>query len=332
MTDRTGPTNLTDLAGAFEEHRTHLRAVAYRMLGSVHEADDAVQEAWLRLSRAMTGPEPTRVDNLGGWLTTTISRLCLDALRTRGSRRETALPEHDDTDVAAITPGPEADAVLADRVGAALQVVLASLSPSERLAFVLHDLFAVPFDEVGHVMGRSSTAVRQLASRGRRRARAGGRGVCDEGVDEGIEVGIEVAEEAAERRTHRRIVEAFLTASKEGDFNGLLDLLDPDAVVRADGAAIQLGGTALTSGSHAVAHLFSGRAKAARLVTIDGYTGAAWSLRGELKVAFAFHLVETTAGCRIAEIEQIADPEVLVGLAVGRFAGGQRQRPSNPRT
>ncbi len=210
------PVDQEQLAAAFEAQRTHLRAVAYRMLGSVHEADDAVQEAWLRLSRS----DVSEVENLAAWLTTVVSRICLDQLRSRGSRRETALPEHDaDADLADVEADPVHDAVLADQVGTALQVVLDTLSPAERLAFVLHDLFALPFDEVGSVMGRSSAAVRQLASRGRRRVQSG---------DD------EQTTAPAERRTQREVVEAFLIASRDGDLQGLLDLLDPDAVVRAD--------------------------------------------------------------------------------------------------
>ena len=186
------------LAAAFEEQRTHLRAVAYRMLGSVHEADDAVQEGWLRLSRS----DVSEVENLAAWLTTVVSRICLDQLRSRGSRREDALPEHDaDADLADAEADPVHDAILADQVGSALQVVLDTLSPAERLAFVLHDLFAVPFDEVGPVMGRSSAAVRQLASRARRRVQSG---------DD------EETTAPAERRTQREVVEAFLTASRDG--------------------------------------------------------------------------------------------------------------------
>jgi RNA polymerase sigma factor (sigma-70 family) len=188
--------------------------VAYRMLGSVSEADDAVQEAWLRLARSDT----SEVENLAAWLTTVVSRICLDQLRSRGSRRESALPEHDaDEDLADPDADPVHDAVLADQVGSALQVVLDTLSPAERLAFVLHDLFALPFEEVGSVMGRSSAAVRQLASRGRRRVQA-----SDD----------EQTTTTAERRTQRQVVEAFLSASRSGDLQGLMELLDPGAVVR----------------------------------------------------------------------------------------------------
>ncbi len=282
------------LAAAFEEQRTHLRAVAYRMLGSVHEADDAVQEGWLRLARS----DVSDVDNLAAWLTTVVSRICLDHLRSRGSRREDALPEHDaDADLADADADPQHDAVLADQVGSALQVVLDTLSPAERLAFVLHDLFALPFDEVGSVMGRSSAAVRQLASRGRRRVQSDGD---------------EQATTPAERRTQRAVVEAFLAASRSGDLQGLLELLDPDAVVRADGTAAALGAQPLVSGSEAVAQAFKGRAQAARLADIDGYAGLTLTLQGKLTVAFGFVLTDG----RISEIELIGDPEVLATLDV----------------
>jgi RNA polymerase sigma-70 factor (ECF subfamily) len=283
------------LAAVFEERRTHLRAVAYRMLGSVHEADDAVQEAWLRLARTDT----SEVDNLTAWLTTVVSRICLVHLRSRVSRRESALPEHDaDGDLADADADPAHDAVLADRVGTALQVVLNTLSPAERLAFVLHDLFAVPFDEVGTVMGRSSAAVRQLASRGRRRVQSG---------DD------EQTTTPAERRTQSEVVEAFLVASREGDLHRLLDLLDPDAVVRADGTAVELGAAPVVSGHEAVAQTFKGRARAARLADIDGYAGLTLTLQGQLTIAFGFVLTDG----RISEIELIGDPDVLATLDVG---------------
>ncbi|CAN5206716.1 sigma-70 family RNA polymerase sigma factor [soil metagenome] len=308
MTEPTTPDPATALAAAFESHRTHLRAVAYRMLGSVHEADDAVQEAWLRLARS----DATAIDNLGGWLTTTVSRLCLDHLRTRGSRREAPLPDHEDVDVAEVAPGPEAEVLLADRVGDALQVVLAALSPAERLAFVLHDLFAVPFEEIGSVLGRSPAAVRQLASRGRRRVQSE-----DPATDQALD-----RADGPDPAMQRRVVTAFLAASTSGDFQGLLDVLDPGAVVRSDGAAAQLGSPALTEGASAVATFFDGRARAARLVTIDGYAGAAWSLQGEVKVAFAFTLAapsDPADEARIIEIELLGDPEVLASLDVGHL-------------
>ena len=294
MATKMDPVEQEQRAAAFEEQRTHLRAVAYRMLGSVHEADDAVQEGWLRLARS----DVSDVDNLAAWLTTVVSRICLDHLRSRGSRREDALPEHDaDADLADADADPLHDAVLADQVGSALQVVLDTLSPAERLAFVLHDLFALPFDEVGSVMGRSSAAVRQLASRGRRRVQSGGD---------------EQATTPAERRTQRDVVAAFLDASRSGDLQGLVEILDPDAVVRADGTAVDLGAQPLVSGSEAVAQTFKGRAQAARLAVIDGYAGLTLSLQGKLTIAFGFVLTDG----RISEIELIGDPEVLATLDV----------------
>jgi RNA polymerase sigma factor (sigma-70 family) len=294
MATRMDPVDQDQLAAAFEEQRTHLRAVAYRMLGSVHEADDAVQEAWLRLSRS----DVSEVQNLAAWLTTVVSRLCLDQLRSRRSRREDVLPEHDaDANLADSGADPVHDAILADQVGAALQVVLDTLSPAERLALVPHALFALPFDEIGSVMGRSSAAVRQLASRGRRRVQS---------ADD------EQTIAPAERRTQREVVEAFLTASRDGDLQGLVELLDPDAVVRADPAAVALGSRSLVSGGDAVAQNFSGRAVAAQLVEIDGYAGMAWMPEGRLKVAIGFVLTDG----KVSEIELIADPEVLARLDV----------------
>src|SRR5919106_4390787 len=215
------------LAERFEENRTHLRAVAYRMLGSLSEVDDAVQEAWLRLSRADT----TGVDNLGGWLTTVVARVCLDMLRSRKSRREEPFPEHAPEPVATGTSGssPEHEAVLADSVGLALLVVLDKLTPAERLAFVLHDMFAMPFEEIGPIVGRSAEAARQLASRARRRVRGGGAPDPD-------------------LVQQRKVVEAFIAALRAGDFEGLLAVLDPDLLVRADmavgGAPTELRGAA----------------------------------------------------------------------------------------
>src|SRR5512134_1633352 len=214
------------LAGRFEEHRTHLRSVAYRMLGAVSEVDDAVQEAWLRLSRA----DAAGIDNLGGWLTTVVARVCLDMLRSRQSRREEPFTPDAPEPVAARGSGssPEQDALLADSVGLALLVVLDRLTPAERLAFVLHDMFAVPFEEIGPIVGRSAEAARQLASRARRRVRGGGTPDPD-------------------LVQQREVVEAFIAALRAGDFEGLLAVLDPDLVVRADmsGAPTELRGAAV---------------------------------------------------------------------------------------
>ena len=216
----------TWLAERFEEHRTHLRAVAYRLLGSRNEADDAVQEAWLRLSRADT----SGVANLGGWLTTVVARVCLDMLRARKSRREEPLGVYPPAQTVGGARGtdPEHEALMADAVGFALLVVLDTLAPAERLAFVLHDLFAVPFEEIAPIVGRSPTAARQLASRARRRVRGGS------------------AAPQADRTRQRTVVNAFLAASRSGDFDALLALLDPDVVLRTDRAVVLAG---CTSGS-----------------------------------------------------------------------------------
>src|ERR1700681_1607013 len=254
------------LAEQFEANRSHLRSVAYRMLGSVAEADDAVQEAWLHLSRA----ETSGVKNLGGWLTTVVARVCLDMLRSRESRREESLGEHLPDPIARREDGidPEHEAVTADSVGLALLVVLETLAPAERLAFVLHDLFGVPFDEIAPIVGRSPTAARQLASRARRRVQGA---AADPGLDRARDP------EAADldRTRQREIVDAFLAASRGGDFEGLLAVLDPDVVFRADGAAVKAGvkaGIAAESrGATAVAGIFSRLAgNVAQLALING--------------------------------------------------------------
>ncbi len=302
------------LAQRFEDSRPHLAAVAYRMLGSRAEADDAVQEAWLRLARTDVGG----VDNLRGWLTTVVSRVCLDMLRSRTSRREDPLP---DDERVAPEAGPEGEAVLADSVGAALLVVLDTLPPAERLAFVLHDLFAVPFDEIGTVLGRSPAAARQLASRARRRVQGAG---ADEPDPPAVESGGLAADDGggaddatpdpAGRR--REVVTAFLTASRGGDFTALLELLDPEAVVLADAAAVIAGAEAEVRGAAAVAATFVGRAKAARLALLDGEPGLIWTHRGEVRMAFAFTVLDG----RIAGIELIADPARIAAMGVEPLA------------
>ena len=274
------------LAERFEAHRPHLRAVAYRMLGSAAEADDAVQEAWLRACRA--GAD--EVDNLGGWLTTVVARVCLNQLRSRRSRPEAPL----DDQAAELVDGgadPEAEAVLADAVGPALLVVLDTLSPAERLAFVLHDLFAVPFGEIAEILGRSEAAARQLASRARRRVQ-----------------GAEAPE--GERARQRVVVEAFLAASRKGDFEALLRLLDPRVVARADAAAVAAGAEAEVRGARAVAGTFVGRARFARPALVEGAVGAVWAPGGRPRVVFAF----TVSDGRVAEIRLLADPERLAEL------------------
>jgi RNA polymerase sigma-70 factor (ECF subfamily) len=275
------------LANRFEENRPHLRAVAYRMLGSVSEADDAVQEAWLRLSRS----DASAIENLGGWLTTAVARTCLDMLRSRRSRREEPLGPHVPEPIVSSDEGtdPEHEALLADSLGIAMLVVLETLAPAERLAFVLHDMFAVPFDEIAPIVGRSPAAARQLASRARRRVQ-----------------GATAAQEADVAR-HREVVDAFLAASRGGDFDALLALLDPDVVLRADRAAVQAGATTDVRGAAAVARTFSGRARAARPAVVNGAPGAVWAPGGRPRVVFGF----TIMGGRIVEIDILADPARL---------------------
>ena len=269
---------MNDLTVILEEQRTHLRAVAYRLLGSVHEADDAVQETWLRLERS----DVSDVDNLPAWLTTVVSRICLDQLRSRASRREdlgvepAGLPD--------LVTDPAAEAEHADAVGRALMVVLDTLAPAERLAFCLHDLFGLSFDEIAPTLGRSSAACRQLASRARRRVR---------GQGEAVEV---------DRARQREVVEAFLDASRHGKFDRLLALLHPEAVMSADAAVVAMGSPALLSGADEVARMFSGRAQAARLTDLDGYAAATWSVRGEVKVVLAF----TVENGLIREVDLLA--------------------------
>ena len=283
------------LAQRFETHRDHLRAVALRMLGSSHEADDAVQEAWLRLSRADAGA----VDNLGGWLTTVVARVCLDMLRARATKRE--VPPDAAHDPVTGT-SPEDEALLADSVGLALLVVLDTLTPAERLAFVLHDMFAVPFEEIAPIVGRTPVATRQLASRARRRVQS------DPAVPD------------ASAATQRKVVAAFLAASREGDFAGLLRLLDPHVVLRADPTVVALGrsspyGTpAEVRGPDGVAKTFAGRARATRLTLVDGLAGLVWSLRGQPQVVFSF----TVRGGRVVAIEMLGDPETLAALDLER--------------
>jgi RNA polymerase sigma factor (sigma-70 family) len=275
------------LAERFEEHRSHLRAVAYRMLGSAAEADDAVQEAWLRLSRSGAAG----VDNLGGWLTTVVGRVSLDMLRARRARREDPLGDRLPDELPSHQGGgdPEQEALLAEAVGPALLVVLETLTPAERLAFVLHDLFAVPFEEIAAVLGRSEAATRQLASRARRRVQGA------------------PAAAAADPGRQWAVVDAFLAAARDGDFDALVALLDPDVVLRADAAAVQAGSAAEVRGAAAVAGTFSGRARFARPALVDGAAGAVWAPGGRPRVVFAF----TIAGGRITGIDLVADPERL---------------------
>jgi RNA polymerase sigma-70 factor (ECF subfamily) len=280
------------LTERFEENRDHLRAVAYRMLGSRTDADDAVQEAWLRLSRA----DRSGIENLGGWLTTTVARVCLDMLRSRKSRREESI----DDAVAQATVHrddvghPEQETMLADSVGVAMLVVLESLAPAERVAFVLHDMFDIPFDEIATIVGRSPMATRQLASRARRRVQG------------------TPATPDADLTRRRQVVDAFLAASRSGNFEALLAVLDPDVVVRADAAAILTGATPEIRGAGAVAKSFAGRARAARRALIDGVPGLVWAPGGDPRVVFSFTVVEGV----ITAIDLVADPDRIRAFEV----------------
>ena len=285
-------------ANEFEQHREHLRAVAYRMLGSLSEADDAVQESWLRLNRA----RPDGVGNMRGWLTTVVARVCLDMLRARRARREdyagSWLPEP----VVQVdgARGPEDEALLADSVGVALLVVLDTLSPPERLAFVLHDMFGLPFEEIAPMVDRTPTATRQLASRARRRVR-GAAPTPDPDLAE-----------------QRRVVDAFLAAARAGDFEALLEVLDPEVIFRIDTGGIGVGATPPDVGADAVARrvLTSGRpfAPFARPAIVNGAAGAVVVAHGKLVAVAGF----TVAGGRIASIDIVNDPAKLRGLTLER--------------
>lgn len=283
------------LTERFEEHRPRLRAVAYRMLGSASEADDAVQDTWLRASRAGT----SEVENLAGWLTTVVSRVCLNMLRSRETRREDPLEAYAPSagEEAAARHDPEQEALLADSVGLALLVVLDTLTPAERLSFVLHDLFAVPFDEIAPLLDRSPTAVRQLASRARRRVKGG------------------TAVPAPDQTLQRRIVDAFLAATRGGDFAALVALLDPDVVLRADRAVIPTPEPVEVRGAVAVAKgamAAMGRARFTGPALVNGAIGLAMAPEGRLRIVLAF----TVVGGRIAEIDVIAEQDRLAGLTL----------------
>jgi RNA polymerase sigma factor (sigma-70 family) len=282
----------------FEEHRSALRAVAYRMLGSLSEADDAVQEAWLRLDRSDAG----EIENLRAWLTTVVARVSLNMLRSRNTRREDPLDVRLPDPIVDRADGtdPEHEALLADSVGLALLVVLDTLSPAERLAFVLHDMFAMPFDEIAPIVDRSPQAARQLASRARRRVR-GGQAVPDADVD-----------------TQREVVDAFLAASRDGDFEGLLAVLDPDVVLRADRGA--LGGSTELRGAAAVAGQAQGYARLGlqmRPALVNGIAGGVATRDGEPFSVGAF----TVRNRRIVAIDILADPERLRRLDLAVLDG-----------
>lgn len=273
------------LAERFEAHRGRLKAIAYRVLGSANEADDAVQETWLRFSRTDTSD----VDNLGSWLTTVVSRVCLNMLQARRSRPQPAAdPDLPEPVAASGETDPEREALLADSVGLAMAVVLETLTPSERVAFVLHDVFAIPFDQIARIVDRSAPATRQLASRAR--ARVQQRDATGE----------------IDRSRQAALVDAFLAAAREGDFDALLAVLDPDVVLRADEHAVALGAAEETRGAERVL-AFSRFARGGRRALLDGAAAAVWMPGGRLRVVWAF----TTDGDRITAIDLIADPERL---------------------
>jgi RNA polymerase sigma-70 factor (ECF subfamily) len=288
------------LAEKFQENRAKLRAIAYRILGSNGEADDAVQEAWLRLTRS----DVNSVENLGGWLTTVVARVCLDMLRSRRSRKEVSLEEqHLEASESPRQANPAEEALLADSVGSALLIVLRTLTPVERVAFVLHDLFDLPFEEIAPIVGRSEAAARQLASRARRRVSGGQEGREDEAKK-------------------REIVAAFLAASREGNFSALLQLLDPEILLTADDVAVKTaeankakGAPPFQSemrGATVVAELFKGRALGAQLALINGSVGTTWSGRGKPHVAFLFSIENG----KIQGIDVVMDPEDLKEMEV----------------
>ena len=319
--------NTTDWSAAdfeargFEEHRTHLRSVAYRMLGSLTEAEDAVQEAWLRLSRADTGD----VRDLRAWLTTVVSRVCLDMLRSRASRREDSLDADvhlPDPIVTRVGDDPAEQAILADSVGIALLVVLDTLSPGERLAFVLHDVFAVPFEQIGPILDRSPAAAKQLASRARQRLRAApARSSAGHAADQAGEASADSQEEgslapdaSADLGRQWEVVDAFLAASREGDFARLLAILDPDVVLRADaGAGSPIGQSTLVRGAREVlaqAQRFAPLGRFARPVLVNGGPGFLVARDGQPLAVMAL----TVRDGKIAEMDVLADPDRLARL------------------
>ena len=289
------------LAERFEAHRARLRAVAYRMLGSLTEAEDAVQEAWLRLSRQDAG----RIENLDAWLTTVVARVCLNMLQSRKARREEPLDGHVPDPIVSAEGGidPEEEALLADSVGLALLVVLDTLPPAERLAFVLHDMFDVPFEEIGPVVGRSPVAARQLASRARRHIK-GAAPVPD-----------------ADLTRQREVVEAFLAAARDGDFEALVAVLDPDIVLRADAGAVPAGASRVVRGAEAVAQqalAFAGLGPFARPALVNGAAGIVAAPGGRLAAVLGF----TVARGRIVEIDILADPARLSQLDLAELGDG----------
>ncbi len=304
------------LAERFEEHRSHLRAVAYRMLGSLSEADDAVQETWIRLGRSDT----SEVQNLGGWLTTVVARVCLDMLRSRKARREEPLDEVVPMRAASSGAGadPEQEALLADSVGLALLVVLEMLEPAERLAFVLHDMFAVPFDEIAPIVGRTPAAARQLASRARRRVHGVGAQVGTGGREGGNGREGVVKARGGDLTQQRAVVDAFLAAARGGDFQGLLMVLDPDVVRRSDGMGALAGRPPEVRGAETVAtEAMRGRARAAQAALVNGSVGVVVAPRGRLIMVLDF----TIRDGKIVAIDAIADPERLGELELAVLDG-----------
>ena len=288
-----------ELAAQFEAHRAHLHAVAYRMLGSASEAEDAVQEGWIRLGRT----DVSAVENLRGWLTTVVARVCLDMLRTRTSRREDALDTHvPDPVIARADADPESDAVLADSVGLALLVVLETLEPAERLAFVLHDVFGMAFDEIAPIVDRSPVAARQLASRARRSVKSG------------------APNAQRDLGQQRRVIDAFMAAAREGDFERLVAVLDPDIVLRADGGALA-GLSRVVRGASAVASqaaTFSSSGLSNQLVLVNGNLGFV-SRRPDGRVFAVIGF--TIAGAKVVEMNILADPDRLARLDLSAIEG-----------
>jgi RNA polymerase sigma-70 factor (ECF subfamily) len=288
------------LADQFEQHRRHLRAVAYRMLGSQHEADDAVQEAWLRLNRS----DAATIENLGGWLTTVTARVCLNILRSRRTRREELVDPHvpDPIVTREDAVDPEQEALLADSVGLALHIVLETLEPAERLAFVLHDMFAVPFDEIARIVGRTPDAARQLASRARRRVQ--GAAVPDPDLGR-----------------QREVVDAFFAAARGGDFDRLVAVLDPDVVLRSEGGDARPFATAVERGAAAVAGraiAFSQPGAQLHPVLVNGAAGVVVVIDGMPQSVIGF----TVTDGRIVAIEALADPERVRNLDLSVIGSG----------
>jgi RNA polymerase sigma factor (sigma-70 family) len=293
------------LAQQFEENRGHLRGVAYRMLGSVSEAEDAVQESWLRLSRT----DSSSIDNLGGWLTTVTARVCLDMLRSRKTRREDPVEEQTGEPVSTAASSPEQEAIMADAVGAALLVVLDRLSPAERLAFVLHDLFAISFEEIGGIVGKTATAARQLASRARRRVQGAGDEISPA--------------ERPQIEQQRALVTRFITALRAGDVPGLVAVLDPEFVLRVDAVTARHGGPREIRGAETWAKqavVFAKGAPYSYPAMVDGAPGLILAPQGRLQRALRFHYATTATGeLRVVSVDVIGDLDTLAAMELGIF-------------